>query len=57
MTTLSILYRDLKPENIAYDCRGDVFKLFDFGLAKELRPEDKVSPGQYRLSGRAGTRR
>jgi len=31
-----IVHRDLKPNNIGFDIRGDV-KIFDFGLAKELK--------------------
>jgi serine/threonine protein kinase len=52
----SIIYRDLKPENIGFDVYGNA-KLFDFGLAKELRIEDKVDKDQYNASGRTGTRR
>lgn len=36
-----ILYRDIKPENIGFDVRNDI-KLFDFGLARELRDHLKV---------------
>lgn len=49
----SIVYRDLKPDNIGFDVRGDV-KLFDFGLAKEMRPEDLVSDDLYDMSGNTG---
>lgn len=51
-----IIHRDIKPENIGFDIRGDI-KLFDFGLAKELKPKDKEGVDQYRTSGIAGTRR
>ena len=37
----NIIFRDLKPDNVGFDCRGDC-KLFDFGLAKELRGEERV---------------
>jgi len=37
----NIVYRDLKPENVGLDVRETV-KLFDFGLAKELKDEDLV---------------
>jgi serine/threonine protein kinase len=34
----NIVFRDLKPDNIGFDKDG-VLKIFDFGLAKELKPE------------------
>lgn len=52
----SIIYRDLKPENIGFDIRGDC-KLFDFGLARELRPNLKNTDGLYALTGLTGSRR
>lgn len=38
------------------DIRGDI-KIFDFGLAKELKPCDREGHDQYQSSGLAGTRR
>lgn len=51
-----ILHRDIKPANIGFDIRGDI-KIFDFGLAKELKPCDREGQDQYHSSGLAGTRR
>eukprot|EP00559_Dactyliosolen_fragilissimus_P006385 CAMPEP_0184858022 /NCGR_PEP_ID=MMETSP0580-20130426/3149_1 /TAXON_ID=1118495 /ORGANISM="Dactyliosolen fragilissimus" /LENGTH=378 /DNA_ID=CAMNT_0027353939 /DNA_START=118 /DNA_END=1254 /DNA_ORIENTATION=+ len=51
-----IIYRDLKPENIGFDIDGDV-KIFDFGLAKQLPPEEKFSDGTYSLTGETGSMR
>mmetsp|Transcript_21148 Transcript_21148/g.31308 ORF Transcript_21148/g.31308 Transcript_21148/m.31308 type:complete len:392 (-) Transcript_21148:151-1326(-) len=52
----NIVYRDLKPDNIGFDVRGDV-KIFDFGLAKEMRSEDLVSDDLYDMSGNTGSLR
>lgn len=43
-------------QNIGFDIRGDL-KLFDFGLAKELKPSEKEGQDQFHTSGLAGTRR
>lgn len=51
-----IMYRDLKLQNVGFDARGDI-KIFDFGLARELKEEDRMSDGTYRLTGNTGTRR
>ena len=51
---ISIIYRDLAPDNIGFDVRGEV-KLFDFGLAKELQQKDKLSDGNYKLTGFTGS--
>ena len=54
--TYRILHRDIKPQNIGFDIRGDI-KIFDLGLAKELKPIDKEGKDQFHTSGLAGTRR
>jgi serine/threonine protein kinase len=54
--TFSILFRDLKPENIGIDPFG-IVKIFDFGLAKELKLCDQVRPDLYRATRLIGTRR
>jgi serine/threonine protein kinase len=37
-----IIFRDLKPENMGFDSEGTV-KLFDFGLARETNPTQRLS--------------
>lgn len=47
----------VQPENIGVDARG-VLKVFDFGLAKELKRRDLVQPPDgYRATGVTGSRR
>ena len=54
----SILFRDLKPENVASN-HHLAHQLFDFGLAKELKPADLVvgKSDEYHLTGLTGTLR
>ncbi|GKY97947.1 hypothetical protein MPSEU_000752700 [Mayamaea pseudoterrestris] len=52
-----IIYRDLKPDNVGFDVRGNV-RIFDFGLAKELKKHDLVEPpDKYDATGLTGSRR
>ena len=48
-----ICFRDLKPDNIGFDEKG-VLKLFDFGLAKELKSGMARHDGKYQLTGNTG---
>ena len=41
---------------IRFDIRNDI-KIFDFGLAKELKPIEREGKDEYETSGLAGTRR
>lgn len=52
----NIIFRDLKPDNCGFDLQ-DQFKLFDFGLAKELKECDKVDDRLYKLTGMTGAMR
>lgn len=51
-----IIYRDVKPENIGFDIRDDI-KLFDFGLATEMKDDRKADDDTYRLTGTTGSPR
>ena len=52
----NIVFRDLKPDNIGFDKDG-IVKIFDFGLAKELKNNLKAANGKYKLTGNTGSRR
>ncbi len=52
----NILFRDLKPENIGLDFENNI-KLFDFGLAKELKNEHRFGPNEYYATSKTGTKR
>jgi len=54
--TLRIVHRDLKPDNIGFDYNNDL-KIFDFGLANELRQENRVPNGLYKMTGNTGSKR
>jgi serine/threonine protein kinase len=51
--SVGIVFRDLKPDNIGFDKAGTL-KLFDFGLAKELKPGMEKVDGRYQLTGNTG---
>ena len=52
----NICYRDLKPDNIGFDIH-DHLKLFDFGLAKELKDYKRHVDGTYQLTANTGSKR
>ena len=52
----SIIFRNLKPEHVGFNVRDDI-TLFDFGLAREVKDEQKVSDHTWRLTGETGSLR
>lgn len=52
---MRLVSQQQKPENVAFDSRG-VTKLFDFGLAKQVRRED-AKDGTWRLTANTGSLR
>jgi serine/threonine protein kinase len=51
-----IIFRDLKPDNIGYNSNG-VLKLFDFGLARELKDSERLENDTYKMTGFTGALR
>jgi serine/threonine protein kinase len=51
-----VLNSTQKPDNVGFDAAGEV-KIFDFGLAKRLDPEDKTDTELYLLTGNTGSLR
>ena len=51
-----IIFRDLKPDNCGFNSSG-VLKLFDFGLARELKDSERVKDGTYKMTGFTGALR
>ena len=52
----SLVFRNLKPENVGFNIRDDIV-LFDFGLAREIREEDRVTDHTWKLTGDTGSLR
>jgi serine/threonine protein kinase len=53
----NIVHRDLKPANIGVDHFNGLYKIFDFGLATELKDDHKIGPDRYVAHRNVGTRR
>lgn len=48
-----VIFRDLKPDNVGFDHFGTL-KLFDFGLARELKESERDENGLYKMTGFTG---
>eukprot|EP00903_Cladosiphon_okamuranus_P010366 g9807.t1 len=57
MPGAKILHRDIKSSNLAFAADFRKLKLFDFGLAKILRPQDSLGDNVYKMTGNTGSLR
>ncbi|CAM9664263.1 unnamed protein product [Scytosiphon promiscuus] len=57
MPGAKVLHRDIKSNNLAFTEDFRTLKLFDFGLAKILRPPDKLGDDVYKMTGNTGSMR
>lgn len=49
----NVIFRDMKPDNVGFDGHGTT-KIFDFGLAKELKETRRTEGGLYRMTSFTG---
>eukprot|EP00752_Nemacystus_decipiens_P010327 g9199.t1 len=57
MPGAKVLHRDIKSSNLAFTLGFGKLKLFDFGLAKILRPRDSLGDNVYKMTGNTGSMR
>jgi len=50
----NIVFRDLKPDNVGFTFEGQL-KIFDFGLAKELREDERSGDDLYNMTACTGS--